>query len=148
MAAKPNHAGFVLKVGIRLILIAGCAATLFSADAPVVGTWRAKTATLTIAEVGLRTYRITFGEESMTLGLVPAEITVACNGREEPLSGAVSPGMTAMCPRKFPNRIEIRIREDGDQVGELTFNATRGATSLKYVIAKAGHVSDFLLERQ
>ena len=137
-----------LRVCKLPVLIAACALGLFAADAPVAGTWRAQTATLKITEAAPRTYRITFGDEAMTLGLVPAEITVACDGRERPLAGAAHPGTTALCLRTFPNSIKIRLRENDAPAGELDFLTRKDAASLRYIITKAGRDTAFLLERQ
>ncbi len=132
----------------KLGLVAVLAANILSADAPVTGTWRTETATLTITEVSLRTYRITLGDQAMTLGVVPEETTVTCDGRERPLLGSAKPGMTALCRRTFPTTIKIQLRENGAPAGEQDFHTTDGGASLSYVITKAGHDTTFRLERQ
>lgn len=144
MISRPNRVGSAL----RLSLVAGLAVTVLSADAPVTGTWRAETATLTITELSLRTYRITLGDHAMTLGVVPEETTVTCDGRERTLIGAAKPGMTALCFRTYPTTIKIRLRENGAPAGEQDFHTADGGASLRYVITKAGHDTAFRLERQ
>lgn len=148
MISKPPHAGPALRLFRRLTLVAGLAANILSADAPVAGTWRTGTATLTITEVSLRTYRLTLGDPAMTVGMVPEETTVTCDGRERPLPGAANPGMTALCLRTWPTTIKIRLRENGAPAGEQHFDTSNGSASLRYVITKAGHDSAFQLDRQ
>ncbi len=132
----------------KLAVVAALAANILSADSPITGTWRTDTATLTITEVSLRTYRITLGDQAMTLGVVPEETTVTCDGRERPLTGAAKPGMTVLCLRTFPTTIKIELRENGAPAGEQDFHTTNGGASLSYVITKAGHDTAFRLERR
>jgi hypothetical protein len=144
MIFRPNRA----RLRWRLALAASLAVTLLSADAPVTGARRTETATLTITEVSLRTYRITLDDQAMTLGVVPEETTVTCDGRERPLPGAIKPGMTALCLRTYPTTIRIRLKDNGAPAGEQDFHTSDGGASLRYVITKAGHDTAFRLERQ
>ena len=148
MATKPIRAKSVHRLWKRLILIAGCAVSLLSADAPIAGTWRTQTTTLTITEVNLRTYRITFGDQAMTLGLVPAETTVTCDGRERPLPGTTNSDTTVECLRTYPTSIKIRIRENRALALEQDFHTTNRGDSLRYTIKKGGRDSSFLLKRE
>jgi hypothetical protein len=147
MTSNLHRAGPGLRLFRRLPLVVGFAVSLLLADAPLAGTWRTGTGGLTITEVALRTYRIEFGDQAMTLGLVPEDTTIACDGKEKPLPGAAKPGTTAFCGRTYPTAINIRLRENGTRVGELDFHLT-DTGSLRYVITKAGHDTAFLLQRQ
>jgi hypothetical protein len=84
----------------------------------------------------------------MTLGLLPEETTVTCDGGERPLSGAAKPGVTALCLRTYPTTIRIRLKENGALAGEQDFHTANDGASLRYVITRAGLDTAFLLERQ
>lgn len=80
----------------------------------------------------------------MTLGLVPKETTVTCDGKERPLSGAANPDITTICARTYPTTIKIRHRENGSAVVQQNFHTTYGG--LRYTITGGGKAAEFLLK--
>jgi hypothetical protein len=150
----------LLRAGVQLLMVS--AFTLFLLDAAgssdIAGTWKAdlsKTSppdnnelavTLTIREIGPRTY--TIGLQTTDRRGGSEEMTVTCDVRSRPLSGADSGagGGKVFCGLAYP--ISIRVTQNDGTLIEHVFWASSDGNSLKYTKTVAGHDRTYVSSRQ
>ena len=154
----------VLRAGVQLLMVS--AVTLFllgAADSSAItGTWKAdlsKTSppdnnesavTLTITEIGFRTYAIRLDSQTTDRGLVSEETTITCDGKSRPLREVDSraTGVTDFCGRTYPTVISIRVSQNHKTLREQVFRASPDGNSLDYTKTVAGHDQTYVFSRQ
>ena len=154
----------LLRAGMTLLIVS--AFTLFLLAAPdssaITGTWKAdvsKTSppdnnelavTLTIGEIGLRTYTIRIDSQTTDRGLVSEETKIACDGKARPVRDADSgaAGATVFCGRTYPTVISIRLVLADKTAIEQVFRASGNGNSLNYTKTVAGHDRTYVFSRQ
>jgi hypothetical protein len=154
----------LLRGGVQLLVVS--AFTLFlpgAAEQPAItGTWKAdvsKTSppdnnelavTLTIKEIGLRTYTIRVDRQTTERGLVSEETTIACDGRSRPLGKADSGGalLNVFCARGGANPLSIRVMQGYKTLREQVFSASGDGNSLNYTKTEDGHDRTYVFSRQ
>jgi hypothetical protein len=152
----------LLRAGVQLPMV--LAFTLFllgAAEQPAItGTWKAEVSktsppdnnelavTLTIKEIGLRTYTIRVDSQTTDRGLVSEETTIACDGTSRPLGQADSGGalLNVFCARAYP--ISIRVMQGYKTLREQVFSASVDGNSLHYTKTVDGHDRTYVFSRE
>lgn len=159
-----------LRAGARFLMAGAFTAFLLAgADpSPITGTWKADVSkttppddqdsalTLTIEEIGVRTYSIRFDSQTTDRGVVSEEMTIRCDEASRPLSVPRALGVTGesdsavgsetvFCGRSVP--ISIQIRQGFKTVKEHVFRAIDG-NSLSYTKTVDGHDRAYVFTRQ
>jgi hypothetical protein len=162
----------LFRASLKLLMVSAITTlALSAADSPLAGTWKAdlsKTSppdgnlsavTLTIKEIGVRTYNIRLDRQTADRGVVSEEKTISCDGRSRPVgmlanpaefAGEASPGArvaTVLCPRMYPTVVSIRVTQDDGMLVEHVFQAA-GGDSLKYTKTVYGHDQTYVFNRE
>jgi hypothetical protein len=105
--------------------------------------------TLTIKEIGVRTYDVKLDRQSADRRVVSEEMTITCDGKSRPQSEADSgvEGMTVFCGRTDPTEISIRVSQNHKTLREHVFRAREG-NSLSYTKTVDGHDQTYIFGRQ
>jgi hypothetical protein len=152
----------LLRRGVQLLIVSAC--TLFllgAAEQPAItGAWKAdvsKTSppgtnelavSLTVKEIGLRTYTVRVDTETTDRGLVSEESTITCDGKSRPLGEADSGGalLNVFCARAYP--ISIRVMRGHKTIRKQVFSASGDGNSLKYIETADGRDRTYVFSRQ
>jgi hypothetical protein len=154
----------LLRAGVQLLIVSAFTAFLLAAadSSTITGTWKAdlsKTSppdnresavTLTIREIGLRTYTIRLDRQTTDGGVVSEETTITCDGKSRPASEADSGAkdVTVFCGRTYPTIISIRVSQNHKTLTERVFRASPHGNSLNYTKTVDGHDQTYVFGRQ
>jgi hypothetical protein len=164
--------GMLFRASVQLLMVGAITSlALSAADSPLAGTWKAdlsktspadsnfSAATLTIKEIGVRTYNIRIDRQTTDQGVVSEEKTISCDGKSRPVgmlanpaefADEASPGArvaTVLCPRLYPTVLSIRVTQDDGMLVEHVFHAADRNT-LKYTKTVYGHDQVYIFGRQ
>ena len=157
--SKLRSAG-LLRAGALLLVVSAFTLSFLGADdysSDITGTWKAdlsKTSppdnnelavTLTITEIGLRTYTINFDRQTTDRGVVSEELKVSCDGKSRPPGRSGVAGATVYCGRAYP--ISIRVTHNDGMLIEHVIRLPDG-NSLNYTKTTYGHDRTYVFSRQ
>jgi hypothetical protein len=151
----------VTLLGMTTLILSTFTLFLLGAADPsdITGTWKADVSkttppdnnelavTLTIKEIGLRTYTIRLDSQTRDRGLVSEETTIACDGKARPLKrlDPAAAGGTIFCGRG--SEISIRVKQEDGSLIEHAFRLTE-RNALNYIKTVYGHDRIYVFSRQ